>query len=202
MTPALNPQTFPIDQIDQRVRLHDISWQGFESVLTLRGDRGGVRICYLQGELELMSPSFNHEFYKTLIGRLVEAYAEERSIELTGCGSWTVKFEVKERGVEPDECYVVGRLDDPPEIPDFAIEVVWTSGGIDKLEIYRGLGIPEVWIWRNGGLQFFALEDGAYAPSAHSRFLPDLDPALIIRCMGESSQTQAVRTLRAVVRAG
>jgi hypothetical protein len=32
----------------------------------------------------------------------------------------------------------------PPQVPDIAIEVVWTSGGIDKLEVYRGLDVPEV----------------------------------------------------------
>jgi hypothetical protein len=34
MAPALDFQTFPVEQIDQRVRLHDIPWQGFESALT------------------------------------------------------------------------------------------------------------------------------------------------------------------------
>ena len=45
------------------------------------------------------------------------------------------------RGVEPDECYCLGTL---AEIPDIAIEIALTSGGIDKLEVYRGLQVPEV----------------------------------------------------------
>ncbi len=41
------------------------------------------------------------------------------------------------------------------EAPDLAIEVIWTSGGIDKLESYRGLGVGEVWFWREGRMEVF-----------------------------------------------
>ena len=200
MIPALNPPTVPIEWIDQRVRLHGIDWEGYQSFLALRGEQGGARVTYLNGELELMSPSISHELLKTTLGRLLEAYAEERGIELNGYGSWTVKSAKDKLGVEADECYVVGLRDAKPTIPDIAIEVVWTSGGIDKLEVYRGLRVPEVWFWQKGALQFFLLEEDAYLPAARSRLLPDLDPALIARCMGEPSQTQAVRTLRAALR--
>ena len=42
--------------------------------------------------------------------------------------------------IEADECYVVGVLEAEPERPDLAVEVVWTGGGLSKLEVYRGLG--------------------------------------------------------------
>ena len=200
MTPALNPAMIPIEHIDQRVCLHDIDWEGYESFLALRGEQGGARVTYLDGELELMSPSINHEIFKKTLARLLEAYAEERGIELNGYGSWTVKSAKDKLGVEADECYVVGLRDTEPTIPDIAIEVIWTSGGIDKLEVYRGLGVPEVWFWKNGALQFYLLQDQAYLLAPRSRLLPDLDPALIARCMGEASQTQAVRALRAALR--
>ena len=200
MIPVLTPPTVPVEHFDQRVRLHGIKWEGYESFLALRGEQGGTRVTYLNGELELMSPSINHELLKTTLGRLLEAYAEERGIELNGYGSWTVKSARDKLGVEADECYVVGLRDAEPKIPDIAIEVVWTSGGIDKLEVYRGLRVPEVWFWQKVALRFFLLEKDAYLPAARSRLLPDLDPALIARCMGEPSQTQAVRTLRAALR--
>lgn len=200
MIPALNPLPISVEHIDQRVRLHGIDWEGYESFLALRGEQSGTRVTYLDGELELMSPSINHEIFKKTLARLLEAYAEERGIELNGYGSWTVKSAKDKLGVEADECYVVGLRDGPPTIPDIAIEVVWTSGGIDKLEVYRGLGVPEVWFWQKGALRFFLLRKDGYLASARSRLLPDLDPALIARCMGESSQTQAVRALRAALR--
>ncbi|MDS4040768.1 MAG: Uma2 family endonuclease [Candidatus Competibacter sp.] len=201
MIPALNHSpAIPVEYIDQRVRLHGISWEGYESFLALRGEQSGTRVTYWNGELELMSPSINHEIFKKTLARLLEAYAEERGIELNGYGSWTVKSAKDKLGVEADECYVVGLRDAEPTIPDIAIEVVWTSGGIDKLEVYRGLRVPEVWFWQKGALRFFLLEEDAYLPGARSRLLPDLDPALIARCMGESSQTQAVRAFRATLR--
>lgn len=185
--------------IDQRVHLHGVSWPAYETLLAVRGDQGGVRVTYLEGELELMTPSVNHEALKKRLARLIEAYAEASGIELEGFGSWTVKSEPEKRGVEADECYVIGPVTTPPSIPDIAIEVVWTSGGIDKLEVYRGLGIPEVWIWQDGALRFFLLRDGNYLSATRSRLLPALDPELIMRCMAEPSQTRALHALRAAL---
>jgi Uma2 family endonuclease len=67
---------------------------------------------------------------------------------------------------------VVGERDRP----DIAIEVIWTSGDIDKLEVYRKLGVREVWYYERGTLRFFALrgERGreGYAEIPQSGFLP------------------------------
>ena len=49
---------------DQRVILHDVSWAQYEAALAIRGDSSGTRIAYLEGELELMTPSVSHEFIK------------------------------------------------------------------------------------------------------------------------------------------
>ncbi|WP_133510945.1 Uma2 family endonuclease [Candidatus Thiosymbion oneisti] len=187
------------DHIDQRVHLHDIAWEDYERLVAARGDQCGVRVTYLEGELELMAPSIHHESLKTRLARLVEAYAETVGIELEGYGSWTVKSEPQARGFEADECYVIGPIEELPEIPDIAIEVVWTSGGIDKLEVYRGLGVPEVWAWQAGSLRFFLLQGDGYLTGTRSRLLPDLDPALIARCMAQESQTRAVRALRSAL---
>lgn len=188
------------DHLDQRVILHGISWADYEAMLAMRGDSSGVRVTYLEGELELMTPSINHEEIKKRLARLLEAYAEVQGVDLEGFGSWTVRSEPKERGVEADECYVLGVPATEPEQPDIAIEVVWTSGGLDKLEVYRGLGVPEVWIWRNGALHFHLLIDDAYRVSPRSALLPDLDPALIGRCMEAVGQTRAVAALRESLR--
>ena len=93
---------------DQRVRLHSISWSEYESLLAMRGEHSGVRITYLEGEVELVTPSIDHEALKKRLARLLEAYAEEKDLELEGYGSWTVKSGSKARGVEADECYTIG----------------------------------------------------------------------------------------------
>lgn len=184
--------------VDQRVFLHGVSWEGFEAVLAARGDCSGVRIAYLEGVLELMSPSRDHEIIKKRLARLLEAYAEELGIDLDGYGSWTLKREKEERGAEPDECYSIGPAG---EVPDLAIEVIWTSGGLDKLEIYRRLGVREVWVWRRGEIQVFALRGDRYERIAVSELLPQVDLALVVSLLDTPNQTAAVRELRARLRA-
>src|SRR5437762_13848606 len=86
---------------DQRVALHDVGWSDFELIMQIRGDRAGVRVTYLNGELELMTPSVDHEGIKKTIARLVEAYAEETGIPFNGFGSWTLKSAPRARALEP-----------------------------------------------------------------------------------------------------
>ena len=54
---------------DQRVILHDVSWSQYETLLAIRGDNAGVRLTYLSGELELMSPSLDHGAIKKTMAR-------------------------------------------------------------------------------------------------------------------------------------
>lgn len=192
--------TEPLSQtIDQRVFLHGVTWQQYEALLAMRGDSAGVRIAYLEGEVELTSPSRSHEWIKTCIARLVEAYCEESDLELNGYGSWTLKSQPDERGAEADECYVLGSIGER-ERPDFAIEVVWTSGGINKLEIYRGLGVQEVWFWKNDEITIYDLGADGYERVDGSRFLPELDLAHLLTFVGDDGQTAAVRRYRAWLR--
>ena len=71
--------------------MRGITWSEYETLLAIRGDRAGLRIAYLKGDLEIMSPSIDHDAIKKTMARLLEAYAEERDLELNGYGSWTVK---------------------------------------------------------------------------------------------------------------
>lgn len=185
---------------DQRVFLHGLSWPEFEAFLAMKGDQPGVRVHYLWGELELMSPSKKHEGIAKMLARLVEAYAEERGLSLNGFKSWTLKREVAESGAEPDECYILG---DPEgrEKPDLAIEVIWTSGGLDKLAIYRGLGVPEVWFWEEAAVVPYVLREGGYELRPRSLLLPGLDLEALARLAERPDQTEAVREFRARLRA-
>ena len=87
MTSALTAPPAAARAEDQRVTLYDVSWSDFELILQIRGDRAGVRVTYLNGALELMSPSVDHEGIKTTIARLLEAYAEEKELFFNGFGS-------------------------------------------------------------------------------------------------------------------
>jgi len=178
-----------------------VTWQDYLRLLELRGDAGGVRMTYLDGELEIMTPSLSHEQLKKRLTRLLEAWSEEAGVDLEGAGSWTLRDEWKKRGLEPDECYFVGTRASEEERPDIAVEVVWTHGGIDKLAVYAGLGVQEVWWWQDGRLSFRALRSESYETIPRSELLPALDSELIDRLMvTEATQAQAVRDLRAAMR--
>src|SRR5438477_6753124 len=155
-------------------------------------------MTYLNGVLELMTPSVDHEGIKTTIARLLEAYAEEKGIPFNGFGSWTLKNSRRTIALEPDECYSLslGR----PTSPDLAIEVVWTSGGIDKLEVYRGLGVREVWFWREGAIEISVLTGDRYEPRERSVLLPDLDLVELARHIDPENQTESVRRYRQALR--
>ncbi|HEY3237803.1 MAG TPA: Uma2 family endonuclease, partial [Polyangiaceae bacterium] len=158
---------------DKIVLLRDATWADYQRHLEMRGDHSAPRFAYLEGVLEIMSPSFTHESIKSLIGSLVEVWCLEKGVEFTTCGSWTIEQKEQRRGVEPDECYVFGDVTDPQR-PDLAIEVVWTSGGLDKLEIYRKLEVREVWFWRRGQLTVHSLRGESYVQVSTSAVLPGI----------------------------
>jgi Uma2 family endonuclease len=186
---------------DHIVVLHQIPWEQYVALNDARGEGSHPRFAYLDGELEIMTTSERHELVKTMIARLVEAFAEEMKVSLNGYGNTTWRKKAKRAGIEPDECYVIGRL---RKVPDLAIEVVHTSGGIDKLELYRRLGIAEVWFWINGRIYVYRL-DRKYKEVPASVVLPSIDLdaiARIITGMDEGEQTEVVRTYRRSLRVG
>ena len=198
---ALLPDRDDRPHEDHFVVLRGVTWADYQRLLEVRGDRSGPRLTYVEGRVEIMSPSREHESIKSLIGRLVEVYCLERGIEFSAFGSWTIEDEAADRGVEPDEGYVFGRVD-APKRPDLAIEVVWTSGGIDKLEVYRALGVPEVWYWRRGAITPFVLVDGAYEARTTSELVPGIDLPLLARHLDRPTTSAAMRDYRDALTGG
>jgi Uma2 family endonuclease len=107
-----------------------------------------------------------------------------------------MRLALKEAGAEPDESWCVG---EEKEFPDFVLEIALTSGGINKLELYRRFQVPEVWIWQGGGLKIFSLrhDNSSYEPVVKSHLLPKLDVTLLERCVRNHSWQQARREFRA-----
>lgn len=194
------PEVTPVRrEEDGIVVLRGASWADYERLLEIRGDCAGPRIAFLDGEIEFMSPSQPHESLKSVIGRLVEVYCLARGIEFNIFGSWTLKRPAKQAGVEPDECYVFGT--EPSPRPHLAIEVIWTSGGLEKLEIYRRLEIPEVWVWQKGQLAVHVLDGEEYVAAAQSTVLPGIDIAQLASHLGHPRTSQAIRAYRAQLKA-
>ncbi len=192
-------------RLDQRVILRGVPWWQYEALLAHRGDASVPRLTYLEGALEIMSPAYDHEEIKKRFARLVEAWADATDTPLTGLGSWTIRRVDVERGAEADECYAIGdfgRRGPRPAHPDIAIEVVWTHGGLDKLEVWRHLGVGEVWIWEDGEITAHAREGDGWLPAPMSRLLPGIDLPFIAELLAEDTQREAVRRLRARFGAG
>jgi Uma2 family endonuclease len=191
---AIATLSAPLD-IEQRMVLHGVRWKEYVQLRETL-DIPGLRMAYCKGTLELMSLSRTHELNKATIARLVELYAFVRSLSLIGYGSTTFRREAEERGAEPDECYCVGRQMNDDELPDIVLEVIHASPLLDKLELYRGMGIPEVWLFRDSAFELYRLEHGRHQRLDRSGFLPELDFVLLARLAVRPDQDEALRELR------
>ncbi len=85
-------------------------------------------------------------------------------------------------------------------VPDLVVEVVFSSGGLQKLQRYRVLGVPEVWFWQDGLFGLYRLRDAGYAKINRSEIpeLATLDIELLTRCvlMAQTSRLEAARMFR------
>jgi Uma2 family endonuclease len=167
---------------DERFVIHGVDWHIYDAIVRALGDHR-TRVTFDGRDLELMSPSPAHEMYKIRIGHLLAGLALELNIEIIGGGSMTFRRQDLERGLEPDQCYWIqnelsirGKRDidlsvDPP--PDLAIEIDISRSALDRMAIYAGLEIPEVWTFNGESLRIHLLQaDGKYVTSDTSRCFP------------------------------
>lgn len=178
---------------EQRILIEGIPWERFEQVSRCFQDTRSVRLTYLDGRLEIVSPVGEaHENRKKAISRLLETYLDLKGIRFYGRGGFTLRNPERAAG-EPDESYCIGS--DKP-IPDLVLEVVVTRDALSKLPLYRALAIPEVWIWRQDDLEVYCLDADGYRRSTNSRLLPDLDIRLFAAHARMSDQHDAVHAFR------
>ncbi len=178
---------------EQRTVLHNISWQTFEALLQDTGEDRGSRFAYDCGTLEIMTPSPEHEDSKTTIGDLLSVYLTHKQIRFYHRGSPTLKNQDAAKGKEPDDSFNLGTK---KEIPDIAIEVIVSSGSLDILSVYQGLGVPEVWLWQNNQLSIHHLRPQGYEQIDQSELLPELDVALLVKYLNYPDQYDAIIEFR------
>lgn len=185
-----------LEKIAEPLLFPGFTWQQFKAVEPLL-DVPGVRVSFLDGVLEIRRmPGKKHEVVKKRIGILIEAYLEIAGIPHTPTGSMTLESESGLVRREADESYEIG---ENRERPDLAIEVVVTSGGINKLEAYKRLQISEVWFWEKERLSFYALRMDRYEAIQQSEVLSNLDLQLLIKALNEPNHLKAVREFREAV---
>ena len=219
--PQRPPTPLPPPGGERRFTLTNIDWDTYVRLNDRCGP--GTRVTYDRGRMELMSPSGLHELVKTVLARLIEAYALVAGIAIEGFGSVTMRREDLDRGLEPDECYYVanaavmsGRIrpGDPPAPldlsanppPDLAIEVDISPPDIAKPPIYAAMGVPEIWRYDGRAVAYLIRQpDGSYVTTERSAAFPDLPLAWVNELLQVGltrSQSAAVAELARRVTAG
>ncbi len=181
---------------EQRLMLSGVSWDQYKTLDANLESIPGIRLTYFHGNLEFMTISEEHEDIKSLLGTLIELYLLEIGMRYYRRGGPTIK---KEPDVEliPDETFHFGSK---KTVPDLAIEITITSGTIAKLLGYQTLKVPEVWFWKNGKLSLYDLKPDGYQETDQSKFLPDLDLTMLVRCLNISDQYDAIAQFRQAIK--
>jgi Uma2 family endonuclease len=193
---------------EHRIILHNTSWETYERLMKERGESRVPRFTYDRGELEIMSPSTEHERFNRRIAQLVLAVAEELDVEAEDLGSTTFRREDLERGFEPDSCFYIqneeqvrgkDRIDlavDPP--PDLVIEIDITSPSFSKPPIYAQMGVPEVWRYDGERMTTLVLEGSDYAETSESIVLPPVTSNVLTDFVEKSKTTTRAAWLKEV----
>jgi Uma2 family endonuclease len=168
----------------QRFVLWCIGWESYELIVEALNEQH-VRSTYDRGDLELMSPLPIHETIKVWFRDFLLAVALEVSLSFKSMAQTTFRRRDQDRGLEPDDCYYFASMSkvvdwntlnldrDPP--PDLALEVDITSSCLDRMGVYAGLGVPEVWRFDGEEWHIHLLgEDGTYWESSSSTAIPYL----------------------------
>ena len=105
---------------EKLVTLLGVSWEQFKAIEAPLLDNRSVKLTYLAGVLEIISPiGDKHEYVKSTFGLLLETYMRERGIRFYKRGGFTLEEPGYASGT-PDESYCIGTDKD---ILDIVIEV-------------------------------------------------------------------------------
>ncbi len=196
-------------QSEQRFALGGMSWDFYLRCCDeLEGSR--TRVTYNEGKLEFMVTHSPHEFYKTMLAKLVEMMLFQQRRPVRSGGSLTIRRADLEKGFEPDECWWIehepelrGKSDidfsvDPA--PDLAVEIEITSSLANRVGIYAAIGVPEIWRFDGKTLRFYSLQsDRTYADQPTSASFAGLRPADLVSYLDLFDQRDETQRLHAFV---
>jgi Uma2 family endonuclease len=180
----------PLDVVaDERVVLHQVSWETYESLLDDDVERRVPRITYDQGAMELVTPSMPHEEDVRTIALIVEIVSAVLGIPIRSVVSTTFRRRDLQRGFEPDASFYIqneprirGQREvdlavDPP--PDLVLEMEMSRSALNKLALFASMGIPEVWRCDGEPVTIRILEHDGYRESRVSQALPALTSEIL-----------------------
>ena len=187
MTTSLleKPSNQPL--VEKNVTISGVTWKQFKTIEAQLENNPTVKLTYLAGVLEIMSPIGPlHEYVKRTLNLLLEAYMREKGIRFYALGGFTLEETGYSSG-NPDDSYSIGNR---KEVPDIVIEAIVTGGTLDKRELYKPKKVPEVWFCKSNQLRVFCLREEEYVEVGSSFLLPDL--GLLRRYLGYDDQYDAV----------
>jgi len=208
MATVISPPEQATSVPEQRIVLHGVSWETYESLMADFSDSSVPHFTYDRGTLEIMSPSQKHEELNRNFASLVEMITIEVGIEHRNLGSTTFKREDLEKGFEPDSCFYfqsVERIEgkkeldltiDPP--PDLVVEIDIYNDSLDKFPLYAQFGVPEIWRYDGQAIKIFQLVGGEYQERDISIALPLLSGAALSALIEASTSKKRLEWLREV----
>ncbi len=166
------------------VIFRDQTWEDYQRLLNLRQETSIPKLSFNfnNQEIRLMSPLPSHGKRIDLLRNLVKIILDKKDLDWECFDPITLKIPPL-AGVEPDTCFYINnrqailgknKIDltvDPA--PDLAIEVDFTS--ITDISAYEMIKVPELWIYRQGFLNIYVLEENKYQGSEKSRLFPNFD---------------------------
>ena len=173
-----------LTEAGQRMLLRNVGWDAYQALCEVP-DVPALRLTFDRGNLELTTPSHEHEVYSYSIGGLVGILAEELNVAIKPGGATTLKHPAQGRGLEPDQCFWITHerqvrtrrtIDLTRDLPpDLFIEIEVTRSLLDRLAICAALQIPEVWRVSRTAIQVLQLlPEGGYAECEGSQFCPGI----------------------------
>jgi Uma2 family endonuclease len=187
MSTIIDTRAAPTSDGDQCVELRDVGWNGYLALLKLRGERSVPRLVYLDGSVQLVCPSEDHEWLADRLSMLVREVITAFGMPCRPTRNMTFRKRSERGGVEGDASFYLASFErirgkkidlrvDPP--PDLAIEAVHANPATKSLAVYRRLGVPEVWVGDMSGVKILVLAaNGRYARSQTSLAFPFLSAA-------------------------
>ncbi|AFY91905.1 Uma2 family endonuclease [Chamaesiphon minutus] len=166
---------------ERRVVFKNITWQGYQQLLGILGERRSAKLTFDRGILEITMPLEEHEFSGRLIERMILILVVELGLKVKTMGSTTLDRSDLDRGAEPDNAYyiqnqslVAGRkvdlATDPP--PDLVVEVDITHTDINKPTLYAAIGVPEFWRYNGQEWRIYQLQGDRYLELSYSPTFP------------------------------
>jgi Uma2 family endonuclease len=177
----MTPIIAPVLVGERRVVFHNITWQGYQQLLSILGENRASRVTFDRGILEITMPLEEHEFSGRLIELFVRILVVKLGLKIKTMGLTTLDRADLERGAEPDNAYyiqnqplVAGRkvdlATDPP--PDLVVEVDITHSDINKPALYASIGVPEFWRYNGREWSIYQLQVDRYTEVANSPTFP------------------------------